>query len=505
MSQQQRPRGRVVMLVDNKVEGDSRVQKEARSMAARGWDVVLLGRSPDRHTHRWKVGDARVRLIPTPLPMQRPRHTFRRAPLRAPLAYPAGPLANYERQLAEARRVDARTRRDTLAVQGGSAVERGRVFLNRAYAKARAELVGLRVRQTEQLHQRRSTMDSPVDVLSTKFWQTTMGNRSWRRLDPNLWDWELTYGPVVDELAPDLIHANDFRMIGVGARAKIRAAAQGRTIRLVWDAHEFLPGRDVPGMHPRWHQAQIAHEAEYVPYADAVVTTSEMMVELLGAKHVLPGTPAIVRNAPTVGLEAGGAAGPGVRALCGLAEDVPLLLYTGVTAPQRGVDTMIEALPQLDGVHVVLLAKQSPHLERLTTLADQLGVRDRVHPLPYVPVDQIVPHIASADVGVFPALHNLSHDSDLPTKFYEYAQARLPMVVSDVRTSAETTRMLGQGEVFEAGDVEDYLRAVRAVLADLPRYRKAYDEHPDLLAEWMWEPQADVLDSVYTRLVDRHG
>lgn len=500
-------RGRVVMLVDNRVEGDSRVQKEARSMAARGWDVVLLGRSPDRQPHHWKIGDARVRLIPMPVPLLRPRHTFRRSPLRAPLAYPAGPLASYQRQQALARRADARILRDQLAGKrtagaSPSAPERARVFLNRAYAKARGELVELRVKQTEDLARRRQTMDAPLDVLATRFWRTTMGNRAWRRLDPNLWDWELAYGPVVDELAPDLIHANDFRMIGVGARAKIRAAAEGRTIKLVWDAHEFLPGRDVPGMHPRWHEAQIAHEAEFVPYADAVCTTSEMMVELLSSQHDLPGTPAIVRNAPTVGLDSDVDTGPGVRALCGLADDVPLLLYIGVTAPQRGVDTMIEALPRLDGVHVALVAKQSPNLERLTTLAEKLGVSGRVHALPYVPVDQIVGHIASVDVGVFPALHNLSHDSDLPTKFYEYAQARLPMVVSDVRTTAETTRMLGQGEVFRAGDVDDYLRAVRAVLADLPRYRKAYDERADLLAEWMWEPQADVLDSVYTRLMN---
>ena len=35
--------GRVVMLVDNGVEGDSRVQKTARSAAEAGWDVTLLG------------------------------------------------------------------------------------------------------------------------------------------------------------------------------------------------------------------------------------------------------------------------------------------------------------------------------------------------------------------------------------------------------------------------------------------------------------------------------
>jgi glycogen synthase len=37
-------RGRIVMLVDNGVHGDSRVQKTAAAAAAAGWDVVLLGR-----------------------------------------------------------------------------------------------------------------------------------------------------------------------------------------------------------------------------------------------------------------------------------------------------------------------------------------------------------------------------------------------------------------------------------------------------------------------------
>ncbi|MFP5334977.1 MAG: glycosyltransferase family 4 protein, partial [Actinomycetes bacterium] len=213
--------------------------------------------------------------------------------------------------------------------------------------------------------------------------------------------------------------------------------------------------------------------------------------------------PTIVRNAPTTWPEDAVPSTPDVRSLCGLADDVPLLLYLGVTAPQRGVDTLVEALPQLDGVHMALIARETPNRQRLTDLAESLGVTDRLHPLPYVPVDEIVPHIRTASVGVFPALHNLSHDSDLPTKYYEYAQARLPMVVSDVKTSAETTQRLGNGEVFAAGNVDDLVRALKAVLGDLPRYRAAYGAHEDLLAEWTWEHQATVLDSVYSRVLGR--
>src|SRR6185312_5706023 len=82
-------RGRVVMLVDNGVIGDSRVQKAARSAADAGWDVVLLGRAPaGGQSQSWRLGAAEVRLIPMPEPLAKRRHEFRRALLRAPLAYP---------------------------------------------------------------------------------------------------------------------------------------------------------------------------------------------------------------------------------------------------------------------------------------------------------------------------------------------------------------------------------------------------------------------------------
>jgi hypothetical protein len=39
-------RGRLVMLVDNPIGGDSRVHKAAVSAAAAGWNVVVSGRGP---------------------------------------------------------------------------------------------------------------------------------------------------------------------------------------------------------------------------------------------------------------------------------------------------------------------------------------------------------------------------------------------------------------------------------------------------------------------------
>jgi glycosyltransferase involved in cell wall biosynthesis len=226
-----------------------------------------------------------------------------------------------------------------------------------------------------------------------------------------------------------------------------------------------------------------------------------MMVDLLNDDYAIDVPVEIVRNAPVLAASnEDGDEGPGIRELCGLADDVPLLLYVGAMAPQRGNDIIIEALPHLPGVHIAFLARRSSYVESLLARAEELGVSDRVHVQPYVPVDRIVSHIRSADVGISSALKYFNHEVDLPTKFYEYAHAQLPLVVSDCKTIAETVDRLGIGEVFKAENLDGFVEAVREVLDNRERYQKAYGDAADVLTEWTWDRQADVLDSVYGSL-----
>ncbi|MGW7518829.1 glycosyltransferase family 4 protein [Streptomyces sp. NPDC054796] len=529
-------RGRVVMLVCNGVAGDSRVQKAARSAAEAGWDVTLLGRSPDGRPRRWKLGEAEVRLLPVPMPLARRPHQFRRAFLTRPLAYRPGHTAAYRMQRMKAWRGELFVRGVEIAEESsvgghGGAIRseaaiiaaKARLLSSRAVAKAAYRWVAFRKGRLDAGIAARRRADTRLDRLGTSFWIAAMGKRSWRKLWPMLHDFELAYGKVIDELRPDLIHANDFRVLGAGARAKLRARAYGRDVKLVWDAHEFLPGVRPWNDNARWLPAHMAHEREYVPYADAAVTVSDSLAHLLRETHGLPELPTVVLNAPSTrppsaeseadaeGESAGAGEGegeeepsgpPDLRELCGVDETTPLLVYSGGAAPQRGLATMVEALPLLEGAHVVFVVP-NPRQDYVRTLlgrAAELGVEDRVHAVPYVPFWQVVPFLSRADVGVIPIHHWVNHELALITKFFEYAHARLPLVVSDVRTMALTTRETGQGEVFRAEDVEDYARAVRAVLADPARYRAAYDR-PGLLEQWTWEAQADILDELYTRLL----
>ncbi|WEH33347.1 glycosyltransferase family 4 protein [Streptomyces sp. AM 4-1-1] len=508
----QESRGRVVMLVDNGVRGDSRVQKAARSAADAGWDVVLFGVSPDREPHSWKLGAAEVRLVPKPGPLNPRRHELRRPFPRRPLAYRSPQVARYRVQTAKAWRSDLSFRQAAAKAAkagypgrsaGGS---KGRLLVPRLSAKVFSTWVRLRARETRLLHKRRSMMDAPLDRATTAMWQTFMGERSWRRLMPNLWDFELAFAKHIDDLKPDLIHAHDFKMLGVGARAAVRARAAGRPVKLVWDAHEYVPG--LPPRHARWLPAHVAWEKEHAVFADAVITVSPSLAELLKDGHGLTELPTVVLNAPVLSPDPDEVAGvgpvPDLRALCGVGPDTPLLAYVGGINPVRGVETIVEGLALMPDVHVAMVSvppgKPYAATATIQKLVDELGVGDRVHFLPFVPHWQVAEFVAPADAAVSPLHHLANHELALSNKFFEYSQARLPQVVSDIRTMAEMVRSTGQGEVFRAQDTEDYVRAVRAVLADPERYRAAYDK-PGLLEKWTWEAQAEVLDGIYSRLL----
>ena len=287
-------RGRVVMLVDNDVRGDSRVQKEARSMAAAGWEVILLGERRDAPLETWTIGEAQVRLVPMDNKLTYAPSTWRRGWLRRPFAYPPGREAEYRLELAKARRIDIGTRLAELAAKrraGGSAVAdaagKAALLVPRASSKAQGLWTRFRAREARRLREVRRDGSALLNRAPVLFWRVTMGDRAWRKLDPSLWDWELAFGTVIDELKPDLIHANDFRMLGVGARAKIRAKGRGPPGQAGLGRPRVPARPRAAGQRRAGCPRSLAHEREYVPYADAVVTVSPTLAELLQQEHGL--------------------------------------------------------------------------------------------------------------------------------------------------------------------------------------------------------------------------
>jgi len=511
------------MLVANGVAGDSRVQKIAWSMAESGWEVTLLGRAPAGSSAReeYALGRARVLLLPVGTELS----GYQKARLNSSAA------ARRRAQYRSARAVVA----EWDAQDGGAARRRSLVpgLTTAAAGAARAETRAWLLDHPD--------VDSRIGRISSGKVGGTLvlaggavrgaldGHGGWRSFNPWFRDLELAFAPIIAELEPDLIHAHDFHMVGIGARAAARLSTPARPVRWVYDAHEYLAGIDVPGrkdVRGRLRRRMLMGvEREYIGRADAVVTVSQGIAERLAEDHRLRRRPLVVLNAPMgaaadavvnsagtvtgirprAGAPGSAGAGGGVRAVLGLPRSTPLMLYSGGMAPRRGVASAVRALGELPGVHLVLVAREDdPDVPALRELATRTGVAARLHTVPYVSPERVVFHIASADVGLIPILHRPNHELSLITKYFEYLHARLPIVCSDVREMARTTRELGVGEVYPAGDGSALAAAVRKVLAAPGRYRAAYRSGgagAAMVEELTWERQAAALDALYAELL----
>ena len=315
----------------------------------------------------------------------------------------------------------------------------------------------------------------------------------------HLIDFEM-FDEVLDDLRPDLLHAHDVDTLGLAARVRRQAERAGRTVKLVYDAHEYVAGVERPDT--TWRLAMLVEESRHIGRVDAVITVIEPLAGRLRERYCLIETPTVVKNAPEgrpLPVETDQKASD-VRSDCRLGPEAELLVYSGAVSPARGLSTVVASLPELERVHLALqVASRHRYVVELEQQAQKLGVRGRLHVLAYVAPHRVVDYLRTANAGVVPLLRTASHDLAICSKYFEFMHARLPIVTSDVKLQAQTTVQFGNGEVFRAGDVSSFVEATRAVLANAERYVGAYDV-PGRIQSNSWEAQEPALLQVYTRL-----
>jgi glycosyltransferase involved in cell wall biosynthesis len=502
----------IVMMVANDVSTDSRVKKEALALAETGARVTVLGLARDGVRSFELLGDALILRIPVHFRLRDERRRRRRAKRdwRPPLIGYRG------RAIEEARRVRVRARLEDVKASSGYALARredgttgsarygiGVVVRKVRYVRWKAAGAALRVRSAGGRRLGKAI------AFCWKGWDWIVSHITWparwRPLLPEVHDFELALGPVLDQLRPDAVHAHDMHLIGVAVRAAGRASLKGRRMGVVYDAHEYVAGMaKYPPRTPRSIAAWTNHEGEYVHMTDRIITVSPGLAAALKTRYRLAAEPAVVLNSPSLGAVEND--GVSVRARAGVADDAPLLVYSGGLTPARGVDVVIEALAHLAGVHLAVVCvpdNSVRFVEILREKAARSGVAQRVHFLNPVRPTEVVEFLRSADVGVHPLVAGVAnHDIALPNKLFEYIHAGIPTVVSDLPSLGTFVRTWAVGKAFRPGDPKDLARQVEAILADRERFRVA-TRSPELLEEISWSRQVGVLRGVYEELLGR--
>lgn len=297
-----------------------------------------------------------------------------------------------------------------------------------------------------------------------------------------------------------VLHTHDFMGLfagGIAANLISHFKLNVRRVSWVHDVHEYV--RDYGIIDPGIQAAAARWEDHFLGQVDELITVSEELGENLVKAYNLPRMPEIIYNTNELASRYK-YKGPSLRSVLGVG-DAPILVHSGSVRSGRGVEYVVQALPQLPGLHFLLITGSSnEYLEDVLKQAETLGVRDRVHLHPLLPYDEAASFIAEANIGVIPMDHYGNAEVALPNKFFDYILAGLPVVTADTKSLARVMAEWPVGRVFPAGDVTALTQALSEVVNDPKRFQIAISSRPDLLLQFSWEMQTKKLRDIYLRL-----
>lgn len=252
---------------------------------------------------------------------------------------------------------------------------------------------------------------------------------------------------------PHLVIANDWRALPIA-----HAARRACKSRIIYDSHEFASEEFADSQ--RWRLLARQHvvriEGRYIREADAVMTVSDGIADALAVRYDLP-RPTVISNTPAWQETAFRPTGNSVT-----------VLYHGVIVPRRGLETLIESVALWPASYRLVIRgpAQGGFDQHLRALAGGLG--ERVTFEPAVPPDQVVPAAAQADIGIFLLSNSTTHARfAMPNKIFEYVQAGLMVISSDLPEIRKVIETAGSGLLLD----RDTPQAIAACLAGLTQTR----------------------------------
>jgi glycogen synthase len=244
----------------------------------------------------------------------------------------------------------------------------------------------------------------------------------------------------------DLVHAH------LGEDAAVLALALGAARR--WDAPlvvtvHLSPRHTLPVSGPRsafLHAVGGALETVTVRRAAAVITLTDRLAKLVDADparvHVLPS------GVPAEAFAAAATPGDGV-------------VFVGRLHRQKGVDTLVRAVPLVPAGTRVTLVGDGPERAAVERLAAGLGVADRVRVTGFRPHREGLALLAGARVAVLPSRYE-----ELGTALVEAMAAARPVVATRVGGIPELVRDGVDGLLVPPGDPAALAAALTRVLTD---------------------------------------
>jgi glycosyltransferase involved in cell wall biosynthesis len=273
------------------------------------------------------------------------------------------------------------------------------------------------------------------------------------------------------------------------------ASKFGLKSRLVYDCHEFQSEREGIGKYFKKFIRRM--EKRVLQKNTPVFHVSQGILEIYQERYHLENQH-LVMNLPLRGSSSNGFIV--FRQKFDIPEKAGIFIFQGKLSPGRGIEEILHAFTELDPrKYVIVLMGFGPMEEDISYIAKKNG---NIFLHPAVPQSEIVKHTSSANWGILNLQNTcLNHYYSMPNKLFEYIQAGIPILVSNLKESRNFVEENEIGLVIENSSVE----SLKAVITEAERADNNYFTRKvrGIAKRYTWENQEDNIYAVFDKIDKR--
>jgi glycosyltransferase involved in cell wall biosynthesis len=256
---------------------------------------------------------------------------------------------------------------------------------------------------------------------------------------------------------------------------------------LIYDSHEYFT--EVPELvnRPRVKAIWEKIEKALVPKVNAAYTVCESIAEVYRTKYGVDFK--VVRNLPLRAT---------TESIADRISNSPkVILYQGALNLGRGLEDTIKAMHFIEGAEF-WLAGDGDLTQNLKDLVKELKLESKVKFLGRLPFQELVEVTRKADLGI--SLEEdlgLNYRFALPNKLFDYIQAGVPVLVSDLPEMKRVVETFCIGDIVETHQRPKLAKSILSALFDEQKRTEWLKNIPEAARELCWENEEKVLNEIF--------
>jgi glycosyltransferase involved in cell wall biosynthesis len=283
------------------------------------------------------------------------------------------------------------------------------------------------------------------------------------------------------------IKARLYEAVDPPALVPARCAAFFHRTRYNYFSLEFFQGVDQVVSRPVVRWVWYLLERIGIRNAKNVAAVCETTERFLRDEYRLTRT-ATVLNVPNSAEYAGNGDGR-LRKRLGLAPGVPLVVYKGELADNRGLIPFVNAMRPFTELHFACIGSGS-FGRMIERAAVEAGCEGRVHLCDPVQSAEFVHYLKDADAGqVIHEGRGVNMMVTLPSKLFDYLHAGIPVIASDGPEIARIVRQWKVGWVVSPGSIDSIQDALSGFFAAYPNLAEFKKNCAAAAAQFCWEKE----------------